>query len=74
MNILVKNKDLFGKKVKVICTDGKIITGEWNEWWDEEDNSYLADDELPTCDSILIDQADYPVEIRITEIKAIQKA
>ena len=73
MNILEKNKELFGKKVSVICTDGRVITGEWTEWWDEEDNAYLADDGLAVCDSILIDQIDCPIEIRILEIKDLQK-
>lgn len=74
MNILEKKKDLFGKEVEVVCTDGQVIMGEWTEWWDEEDNSYLADDGLPTCDSILIEQADASIEIRISEIQDIQKA
>lgn len=73
MNILEKHKDLFGKHVKILCTDGQIVMGEWTEWWDEDDNSYLADDGLPTCDSILIDQSGVPIEIRISEIKDIQK-
>lgn len=74
MNILEKNKALFGQRVRVTCTDGATILGLWSEWWDEEDNSYLADDGLPVCDSILVDSEDTPIEIPITEIKAIQKA
>lgn len=74
MNILEKNKELFGQRVRVTCTDGATILGLWSEWWDEEDNSYLEDDGLPVCDSILVDSEDAPIEILITDIKAIQKA
>lgn len=74
MNILEKNKGLFGQRVRVTCTDGTAILGIWSEWWDEEDNSYLADDGLPVYDSILVDGEDAPVEIPITEIKSIQEA
>ena len=74
MNILEKNKELFGKQVKVTCTDGTTALGIWSEWWDEEDNSYLADDGLPVCDSILVDSKEQPTEILITEIESIREA
>lgn len=74
MNILEKNKSLFGKEVKVTCTDSTEVFGIWSEWWDEEDNAYLADDNLPVCDSILIDGKDNLIELRITEIESIQEA
>lgn len=74
MNILEKNKELFGQWVKVTLTDATVVLGTWSEWWDEEDNSYLEDDGLPVCNSILVDSKGAPIEILITEIKAIQKA
>ncbi len=74
MNILEKNEDLFNKKVIVTCTDGKVISGEWLEWWDEEDNSFLADDGLPVYESILIEQVSgIQTEIYIHDIKDIRQ-
>lgn len=74
MNILEKNKELLGQRVRVTFTDDTTVLGIWSEWWDEEDNSYLQDDGLPVSDSILVDCEDAPIEIPITEIQAIQKA
>lgn len=74
MSILEKRKSLLGKQVKVTCTDGQIFEGRWSEWWDEEDNDYLADEGIPVCESILLDTAAYPMEIVVDEIADIQEA
>lgn len=71
---LDKYKNLFGEQVKVICTDGQTFEGHWSEWWDEEDNDWLEDEGVAPYESILLDTAAYPMEIRADEIKDILEA
>ncbi|MGI6080827.1 MAG: hypothetical protein ACOYBV_07630 [Candidatus Avilachnospira sp.] len=58
-------KELLNKRIKVICTDGDVLTGEWIDWTSEWDNE-------PDPESITIheDGGGY-VEIYIDEIKDI---
>lgn len=74
MSILERRKNLLGRQVKVICTDGKIIKGHWSEWWDEKDNDWLEDEGVPPYESILLETTPYLLEIRADEIKDIQEA
>ncbi|MDO4281377.1 MAG: hypothetical protein Q4C56_07075 [Peptococcaceae bacterium] len=74
MTILEERRDLFGYRVKVICTDGQVIKGLWAEWWDEEDNEWLAEEGFEVCESIMVETDKYPIEITIREIQDIQEA
>lgn len=75
MNILEKNKELFGHKVMIMCNDSKIVFGRWTEWWDEADNLERSEEtNLPNEQSILIEQEYAPIEIFMSEIKEIKSA
>ncbi len=59
---------LLNKAIKVTCTDGDVIVGEWEDWTSEWDNE-------PKPESIIV-RREYlgPVEIYVNEIKMIEKA
>jgi hypothetical protein len=72
MNAIEKYKNLYGKKVAVICTDGTVYRGFWSEWFSEEDNNW--DEDMPQpWESILIDTVEgIPTEITEYEIEHIE--
>ena len=61
-------KELLNKRIKVICTDGEELTGEWVDWTSEWDNE-------PDPESICIrlDEG-YVMEIFANEIESISSA
>lgn len=68
---LKEYKQLFDNRVKVICTDGDIIIGVW----DDILNSFDAAEDERQEDSILIkEDSGRLVELYVSEIKDIQKA
>ena len=78
MSIFEKNKSLLGSYVKVYYKDGDTLSGFWSEWWNEEDNITMEEEEKTACESILLENVkDHwvdSVEVLETEIKDIQKA
>ena len=59
---------LNGKRIKVTCTDGQVITGEWIDWTSELDNE-------PDPESITVEKPwGEQIEIYICEIASIEKA
>lgn len=60
-----KHKELFGKKINALCTDGETIIGSWVDWLSEIDNE-------PDPESIIIKNKDgVCIEIFVKDIKRI---
>lgn len=60
--------NLLDEQIKVTCTDGQVLIGEWIDWTSALDNE-------PDPESITIAQDNgFYTEIFVNEIKAIQKA
>ena len=65
---LTKYKSLLDEEIKVVCTDGQVIAGEWIDWASALDNE-------PDPEAITIKKRDGSlVMIFVPEIKDIQKA
>lgn len=61
-------KALLNKRIKVVCTDGEVLTGEWIDWTSEWDN-----DPDPESICIRLDDGN-AMEIFVNEIKSISSA
>ena len=68
MSKISEHKELLNKRIKVTCTDGDVLTGEWIDWTSEWDNE-------PDPESICIrlDEG-YAMEIFVNEIENISAA
>ncbi len=65
---LIKYEFLLDEKIKVVCTDGQVIVGEWIDWTSALDNE-------PDPEAIIIKKRDGGlVMIYVPEIKDIKKA
>lgn len=60
--------NLLDEQIKVTCTDGQVLIGEWIDWTSALDNE-------PAPESITVEKPwGEQIEIYINEIQAIQKA
>ena len=58
---------LFDKQIKVTCTDGQIVTGEFRDWTSSQDNE-------PDPESITVSKPwGEQIEIYIDEIQSIEE-
>ncbi len=71
--ILDRYRKLYGKKVCVLCSDGKIVNGVWEEYFSKEDNEWRTEEGLSASETIIIATIpeDIPIEIESTSIKSI---
>ena len=66
--MLATLKELYGKRVRAITNDNKIIAGKFCIYYRAGDNEY-------DCDSICIEVDPYNlIELKVTEIESIEES